>query len=123
MNTIIPWRIRSTIYELVQARRVDARTRHGMISFTFDDFPKSALEIGGAILAASGLRATYYVSVGLAEAAGPMGPMFSWSDLARCQELGHEIGGHTFSHVGVAQLPKRDLLADIDKNRRVLQHF
>ena len=124
MKKIIPWRIRALLYRFAQARPINACSRQGMVSFTFDDFPKSALEIGGAILDAHDLRATYYVSVGLAETVvGAIGQMFSWGDLGRCVSLGHEIGGHTFSHVGVANLSKRDLLADIDRNRRVLARF
>ena len=123
MSALIPWRLRAAFYRLAQARRVNGRTRTGMVSFTFDDFPHSALEVGGAILAAKGLCGTYYTSAGLAGTTGSMGPLFAGDDLARAEGAGHEIGGHTFSHVGVAGLPKRTLLADIARNQQTLARF
>ena len=123
MRLPIPWRLRAAFYRLAEARRVDACSRQGMISFTFDDFPRSALEAGGSILAAKHLCGTYYAAAGLADGAGPMGPMFSWRDLEACARAGHEIGAHTFSHIGVAGLHRTELLADIDCNGRALEAF
>jgi peptidoglycan/xylan/chitin deacetylase (PgdA/CDA1 family) len=120
---MIPWRLRAAIYRLAQARRIDASSRHGMVSFTFDDFPRSALATGGSILAARRLAGTYYTAAGLADSAGPMGPMFSASDLAVCARDGHEIGAHTFAHIGVAGLATRDLLSDIERSNRALAPF
>ena len=39
--------------------------RGPIISFTFDDFPRSALYTGGAILERFGLNGTYYAAFGL----------------------------------------------------------
>jgi glycosyltransferase involved in cell wall biosynthesis/peptidoglycan/xylan/chitin deacetylase (PgdA/CDA1 family) len=69
-----------------------------LISFTFDDFPESALRVGGAILNRFGLAATYYVSLGLIGRETPTGRMFDAADLATLLERGHELGCHTFSH-------------------------
>jgi peptidoglycan/xylan/chitin deacetylase (PgdA/CDA1 family) len=41
------------------------RNREPMISFTFDDFPRSALHVAGRILEDHGIAGTYYVSLGL----------------------------------------------------------
>src|SRR5205823_2244619 len=52
-----------------------------LISFTFDDFPRSALLAGGAILNRFGVAGTYYVSLGLLGKNEPSGKMFlvlSW---------------------------------------------
>jgi peptidoglycan/xylan/chitin deacetylase (PgdA/CDA1 family) len=123
MSALIPWRLRAAFYRLVQARRVNGCSRTGMVSFTFDDFPRSALEVGGAILAAKRLRGTYYASAGLAGTDGPMGPLFTKDDLERADRAGHEIGGHTYSHIGAAGLPKQALLADIGRNQQALAGF
>src|SRR2546425_11069576 len=68
------------------------------ISFTFDDFPRSALLTGGAILKRFGLTGTYYASFGLMGKQAPTGPMFLPEDLKALLEQGHELGCHTFDH-------------------------
>ncbi len=74
------------------------RTATPVISFTFDDFPRSALYQGGAILQQFGLTGTYYASLGLMGTESPSGPMFVPEDLAALLEQGHELGCHTFDH-------------------------
>jgi glycosyltransferase involved in cell wall biosynthesis/peptidoglycan/xylan/chitin deacetylase (PgdA/CDA1 family) len=69
-----------------------------MISFSFDDFPKSALAVGGEVLRHSGLTGTYYTALGLLGGQTPTGRMFDAADVAAVLERGHELGCHTFSH-------------------------
>jgi len=74
------------------------RTQVPLISFTFDDFPRSALSVGGTILNRFGLTGTYYASLGLLGKEAPTGQMFVTSDLKTLFERGHELGCHTFAH-------------------------
>src|SRR5207245_8248284 len=69
-----------------------------LISFTFDDFPRSAWHTGGAILQRHGLQGTYYASFGLMGKQAPTGTMFLPEDLKTLFEQGHELGCHTFGH-------------------------
>lgn len=69
-----------------------------IISFTFDDFPKAALENGGKILTEHGVRGTYYASFGLLGKTTPVGLCFSEEDVENVIVSGHELGCHTFSH-------------------------
>jgi peptidoglycan/xylan/chitin deacetylase (PgdA/CDA1 family) len=69
-----------------------------LISFTFDDFPRSALLTGGAILAANRIAGTYYTALGLLGTQGPSGPLFLLDDLLSLLAEGHELGSHTYSH-------------------------
>jgi glycosyltransferase involved in cell wall biosynthesis len=69
-----------------------------LISFTFDDFPRSALLTGGAILQSFGVAGTYYASLGLMGRQTPTGQIFLPEDLKVLLEHGHELGCHTFSH-------------------------
>jgi peptidoglycan/xylan/chitin deacetylase (PgdA/CDA1 family) len=68
------------------------------ISFTFDDFPRSALLVGGTILNRFGLSGTYYASLGLLGKIAPPGNIFVLDDLRTLLAAGHELGCHTFSH-------------------------
>ncbi len=89
---------RRNVARTVFGRPVPVQPRQSLVSFTFDDFPHSALEVGGTILNRFGLAGTYYVALGLAGKLDPSGEMFQERDLATVLEGGHELGCHTFSH-------------------------
>jgi peptidoglycan/xylan/chitin deacetylase (PgdA/CDA1 family) len=74
------------------------RTESPLISFTFDDFPRSAFLTGGAILKSYKVAGTYYAALGLLGTEGPSGPLFILDDLEALIAQGHELGCHTFSH-------------------------
>ena len=71
----------------------------GVVSFTFDDFPKSALTAGGSILERHGARGTYYVASKLAKTDGAVGRLFDVEDISAAHHNGHEIGCHTYTHL------------------------
>jgi len=69
-----------------------------LVSFTFDDFPRSALLTGGAILRTHAATGTYYAAFGLMGQQAPAGQIFYAEDLDRLFKEGHELGCHTFDH-------------------------
>jgi peptidoglycan/xylan/chitin deacetylase (PgdA/CDA1 family) len=80
-------------------RRTAALGDHGpIVSFTFDDFPRTASSTGGAILEAYGARGTYYVTAGLMNVSNELGELFVADDLPSLLEKGHELGSQTFRH-------------------------
>src|SRR5580704_9182816 len=83
---------------LVFRRPFIVRTSQPLISFTFDDFPRTALLTGGAILQRFGVAGTYYVSLGLLGMNSPSGTICVPEDLTALLQQGHELGCHTFSH-------------------------
>ena len=89
---------RRTLSALGARRLVRMQNTAPLISFTFDDFPRSALEAGGRILRAYGIGGTYYVSLGLLNQHEPTGLICSSVDLAEVLAEGHELGCHTFDH-------------------------
>ncbi|MAK63521.1 MAG: polysaccharide deacetylase [Maricaulis sp.] len=93
---------------------------HAIVSFSFDDFPKSAATTGAELLEKRGWRGTYYASAGYAGGVTHHGPMFDAGDLQRLSSNGHEIGCHTYSHIDAAAVPTSELLADIARNARAL---
>jgi peptidoglycan/xylan/chitin deacetylase (PgdA/CDA1 family) len=74
------------------------RTALPLISFTFDDFPRSAFLDAGSILRRYGILGTYYVSLSLMGKQSHLGPMFQAEDLKELARLRHELGCHTFAH-------------------------
>ncbi len=91
------------------------------ISFTFDDFPLTALSVGGSILQKYGQVGTYYASLGLAGKHDASGPMFAISDLAVLREQGHELGCHTFAHCDSSETESRVFLDSVISNQRTLE--
>jgi peptidoglycan/xylan/chitin deacetylase (PgdA/CDA1 family) len=79
-------------------KRLAIQIEQPLISFTFDDFPRTALLAGGAILKQFELRATYYTALGLLGKDSPSGPIAVADDLRRAVEEGNELGCHTFAH-------------------------
>ena len=99
-------------------RRVKMRNPVPLISFAFDDFPRSAADTAAAILDEHGIRATYYTSLGLmGKTQPPFGEMFTERDLATVIAGGHEIGSHTFSHVNSWTARQSDFEQSIAENR------
>jgi peptidoglycan/xylan/chitin deacetylase (PgdA/CDA1 family) len=94
--------------------------RTPIVSFTFDDFPRSALQVGGEILRAQGFAGTYYASLGLLDRDSPVGRIFSTNDLQSLLAQGHELGCHTFAHSNAWQTEPDAFEASIVDNRRTL---
>ncbi len=96
------------------------QTQSPLISFTFDDFPRSALLTGGAILNRFGLSGTYYASLGLLGTEAPTGPIATADDLRSAHEQGHELGCHTFVHCDPWKTSPQQYEASIIENRVAL---
>src|SRR5579863_8914009 len=112
-------------------RTVPFRLDSSVLSITFDDFPRSALDCGGRILEARGLAGTYYTSFGLANTQTPSGMVGGLADLAACVERGHEIACHTYDHLDCIDATSSDLVESLLHNQAVahslglppLRHF
>ncbi|HEY4661743.1 MAG TPA: polysaccharide deacetylase family protein, partial [Terriglobales bacterium] len=92
-----------------------------MISFTFDDFPRSALINGGAILRQYGFSGTYYASFGLMgqqNSHNSTGEIFRPEDLQELIRQGHELACHTFDHCDSWETMPAEFEASILRNRR-----
>jgi len=68
------------------------------VSFTFDDFPRSAARLGADLLEQRGARGTFYAATGLIGRPHDLWPMARMEDVARLDARGHEIGWHTHDH-------------------------
>ena len=92
-----------------------------LISFTFDDFPRSALQMGGGILKGFGLTGTYYTSLGLMGKQAPTGVIFVEEDLRAAVAQGHELGCHTYHHYHSWDTPPGRFEESILQNQEALQ--
>ncbi len=94
-----------------------------IVSFTFDDFPRSALVNGGSTLESFGLAGTFYTSLGLAGQQAEGGPMFALEDLPGLLTRGHELGCHTFDHCPAWETPTTAFTDSVERNRKALQRY
>ncbi len=101
-------------------RPVSLPNSEPIISFTFDDFPASALSVGGTILRGRGIAATYYTSLGLMGQTTPTGQIFQRDDLAAIREQGHDVGCHTFDHFPAWETPTATYIQSVERNHAAL---
>jgi len=101
-------------------RPVPMRNTTPLISFTFDDFPRSALTVGGAILERHGVRGTFYASLGIMGKYEAAGLMFEEKDLSAVIERGHELGCHTYDHFNAWETAPLAFEESVLKNRAAL---
>ena len=114
-------RYQRTVAAAFVRRPVEMRVTVPLISFSFDDFPKSAFWTGGAILKRYGLLGTYYASLGLMGTSAPTGRIFCAEDLKPLLKQGHELGCHTFGHCDAWETRPRDFEESIIENRVALR--
>jgi peptidoglycan/xylan/chitin deacetylase (PgdA/CDA1 family) len=113
-------RYHKTVATLFSRRAVRMQNRVPLISFTFDDFPRSALLTGGAILKRHGAVGTYYASFGLMGKSSPVGQIFSARDLEQLIADGHELGCHTYGHCDAWETVPDDFEKSIVENQHKL---
>ncbi|MBN9590215.1 MAG: hypothetical protein BGN85_11565 [Alphaproteobacteria bacterium 64-11] len=98
------------------AQRISDLWPQGVVSFTFDDFPKSAFAVGGDILERHGARGTYYTALKLAGIENDLGRSFDESDVLAAHQKGHEIACHTHTHINCAQSSLSTIKQEIRAN-------
>lgn len=88
-----------------------------LASISFDDFPKSAANLGAKIMSDNGLLATYYA---VGSFCGQVIEGIQQYDIADAQALvaaGHEIASHSFSHRAVYDFSNEEIWEEEQKNR------
>lgn len=91
------------------------------MSFTFDDFPRTAYTAGGSILRQFGARGTFYAAPGLMGSSNGLGDQFHLDDLHCLIEDGHELGSHTFHHVSSLKTPLSVFLEEVREGRAAME--
>lgn len=99
------------------AKPIGRIPENGMVSFTFDDFPRSAAEYGAEVLQSNDARGTFYVCTGMLGQSNIMGDMFSAYDLETLGSAGHSIATHTHNHIDCARVNPVTVRNEIKKNQ------
>lgn len=92
-----------------------------IITFSFDDVPKSAVDYGAQALEDRGWRGVFFAACGLAGVNNHHGEQFVPADLVDLDSRGHEIGCHSFSHADASRLPPEAMAEDTARNRDFLR--
>lgn len=102
------------------AKKIDIKLPKPVISFTFDDAPVSAFLNGGNILTKFGFSGTFYISLSLMNGLEPE-TRFTVQQLKTAVSQGHEIGGHTYSHMDLSKSSAAIGIDDIKKNQAEME--
>lgn len=97
--------------------------QQSIITFSFDDCPKTAMTVGLPMLEAEGWRATIYVACGLCDTTNHLGLHISEADLIDVHQREHEIADHTYSHLSATDVDQETYLADIHRNQERLKEL
>jgi len=92
-----------------------------IISFTFDDFPRTALINGGKILNENNIKGSFYISMKLLNSGSPSGKIVNIDDLKLLYNDGHELGCHTYNHYDAWHTSTNDFLQSIKLNVKELK--
>lgn len=93
-----------------------------IVTFTFDDFPRSAHKVGGAILKSFGVRGTFYAAYGLLNTTSSCsGDLFCLEDLYGVVADRHELASHTFHHVSCRDTQPAAFVQEVLDGRAAMQ--
>lgn len=92
-----------------------------IVSFTFDDFPRTALLTGGRVLERFGARGTYYAAWGLMDSSNELGDQFRAADLESLLDRGHELASHTYGHTSARSVSCRAFCRDVARGRQAVE--
>jgi peptidoglycan/xylan/chitin deacetylase (PgdA/CDA1 family) len=87
-----------------------------VVSFAFDDFPRSALTEGGRMLNEAGWAGTYFTAGGLCGRTIDGLDYFDREDILRADRAGHEIACHTFGPLRLPDESRGAIDDDLQRN-------
>ena len=116
-------RLTRFIARTMRIRPARLQGRRPVASITFDDFPKSAWEIGGALLTRHQARGTYYTAGNFCGRTVKGTVFYDEGDLRALAAAGHEIACHGYGHEPTPMLSTEALDADRRRNADFLAPF
>lgn len=93
-----------------------------IVSFTFDDVPKSTFNNAIPILDKYSIKGTFYVALSLMERENKRNGLFTEEDVHKCINSGHELGCHSYSHIHFCNINNGEYIKnDLTCNLTALQ--
>ena len=119
-NMSLKARVQRRLVPYKARRLLRPKLERPIVSFSFDDCPKSVIKNAIKPLEQENWRSTVYISMGLCGLTNHLGLHMSAEDVKALHISGHEIADHTYDHIDVTQHSVRSVLANIDKNQASL---
>lgn len=116
-------KISRRITPLMSRRSIPVKLSRPLVSITFDDCPASAIKNGVDRLDDYGWKSSIYVAGGLLGTTNHHGRQISAEDLLDLHNRGHEIGGHTWSHIDAQSVNIETFAEDIIKNKAFMKNL
>jgi len=110
---------RTRYYQSFVNKPVQINMERSIVSFTFDDVPRTAVINGQPILDSHNIKATFYVAMGLSQTNSDEPDdeaYFTSDDVLQLHDKGHDIACHTYSHYALDNGNADDLALDAEKN-------
>ena len=105
--------LRRRVWSVLYKRVIPLGDHGPIITFTFDDFPRSALLHGVEIIERFGGHGTFYVSAGQMGTVNNLGEQCRQADLQALFAGGHEIANHTFAHSSAQRMSFSEFEQDV----------
>lgn len=115
----LPSRIARRLVKYRAQRKLAFKYDKPIVSFSFDDCPRSVMDNALPLLKERNWYGTIYAAMGLCGTTNHLGLHMSRDDMKTVHEAGHHIDDHTFSHVSARSVSTQDFLTDIEKNQAV----
>lgn len=116
----IPARISRRLTQWSVVKPLLRQPTRALVTFTFDDFPTSAVNNGAQILEDAGGRGTFYACTSFMGETTATGEQFTTSDIETLKRGGHEIGAHSHGHLDFAKTSIQAIDEDIQINLKRL---
>ena len=121
--TKISGKIDRKLAQVVSVKTMACKFPKPVVSFTFDDCPRSAVTVGADILEKYGGRGTYYICGGLTNGFENALECQTEDDIRRIIDGGHELASHLFHHRRCEELTEEDLREEIRLSKAYLARW
>lgn len=109
-------RLQMAALNIFKARPIKCRLKTPLVSFSFDDAPKSAISIGASMLETAGVRGTFYLTGSHCGQSFEGVEQYSTDDVKLLNKNGHEIACHSFGHGRFRQRSTSEINQDLGHN-------
>ena len=111
-------RIKMAGLAMLKARPTKCRLKAPLVSFSFDDAPKTAITIGAKMLEDAGAIGTFYLTGSHCGQSFEGIEQYSQSDIIALAQSGHEIACHSFSHSRFRGASEHEIAEDLAQNQK-----